>query len=98
MLQSIHIQGYRSLVDFRLKPGRLTLVTGENGAGKSNLYRSLALLQRLAEGHFAEAVAAEGGMPSLLWSGRRLEKDPLRVRIQVEYDFFTYEIEFGLIP
>lgn len=98
MLKSVHISGYRSLRDFRLKPARLTLVSGENGAGKSNLYRALALLQRLAAGQFAEAVAQEGGMPSLLWSGRRREKEPRRVGWVVEHDLFRYEMECGLVP
>ncbi|MCU0778438.1 MAG: hypothetical protein MUF86_12340 [Akkermansiaceae bacterium] len=60
MLQSIRIRGYRSLREFRLKLGRVTVVTGGNGMGKSNVYRSLALLQRMAEGRFAEALASEG--------------------------------------
>lgn len=97
MLHSLQIRGYRSLLDFRLTLGRVTLVTGGNGVGKSNLYRSLAMMQRLAEGRFAEAVAAEGGMPSLLWSGPRT-KDPLRVKWNLEHDFFKYSMECGLIP
>ena len=48
MLRSIHLRGYRSLRDFRLKLGRVTVVTGENGVGKSNFYRALAMLQRMA--------------------------------------------------
>lgn len=77
MIESLHLRGYRSLRDFRLKLGRVTVVSGENGTGKSNLYRSLALLQRAAEGRLAEAIADEGGMPSLLWAGCR---PPMPVR------------------
>jgi predicted ATPase len=69
MLRTLHLRGYRSLRDFRLTLGRITVVTGGNGVGKSNLYRPLAMLQRMADGRFAEAVAQEGGMPSLLWAG-----------------------------
>ncbi|HSJ01253.1 MAG: AAA family ATPase [Verrucomicrobium sp.] len=98
MLKTLHVRGYRSLLDFRLKLGRVTVVTGENGSGKSNLYRSLAMLQRLAEGRFAEAIAAEGGMPSLVWSGPRLRNEPIRVSWSLEHDFFKYELECGLIP
>jgi predicted ATPase len=69
MLRTIHFQGYRSLRDFRLKLGRVTVVTGENGVGKSNVYRALGLMRKMAEGRFAAAVAEEGGLPSLLWAG-----------------------------
>lgn len=98
MLRTLHIRGYRSLLDFRIKLGRVTVVSGENGVGKSNLYRALALMQRLAEGRFAEAVAAEGGMPSLVWSGQRKRNEPIRVGWSLEHEFFQYEMECGLIP
>lgn len=98
MLKILHLRGYRSLLDFRLSLSRLTVITGENGAGKSNVYRSLAMLQWLAEGRFAEAIAAEGGMPSLVWSGKRLQNEPVRVKWSLEHERFLYEMECGLVP
>ncbi len=98
MLRSLHVRGYRSLRDFRLKFGRITVVTGENGVGKSNLYRALALLQRMAEGRFAEAVEAEGGMPGLMWAGLQRKDGPRRVGWELEHDDFTFTHECGLIP
>ena len=53
MLRTIHFQGYRSLRDFCLRLGRVTVVTGENGVGKSNVYRALGLMRKMAEGRFA---------------------------------------------
>lgn len=67
MLRTIHFQGCRSLRDFRLNLGRVTVVTGENGVGKSNAYRALGLMRKMAEGRFAESVVEEGGLPSQLW-------------------------------
>ena len=99
VLRSLHIRGYRSLRDFRMRFGRVTVITGENGVGKSNLYRALALLQRMAEGRFAEAVEAEGGMPGLMWAGMRRKKDePRRVGWEIEEDHFVFTHECGLIP
>jgi predicted ATPase len=69
MLRRIHITGYRSLLDLRLSLRRVNVITGGNGVGKSNVYRALALMQKLAEGGFAQALADEGGMPSVLWGG-----------------------------
>jgi len=98
MLQTFHLRGYRSLLDFRLRLGRITVVTGENGVGKSNLYRALSLIQRLADGRFAEAIAMEGGMPSIVWAGDRKRNKPVRIGWEIETDFFNYEMECGLIP
>ncbi|QJE96492.1 AAA family ATPase [Luteolibacter luteus] len=96
MLRSLDIRGYRSLREFRLRPGRVTVITGQNGVGKSNFYRALALLQRMADGRLAEAIALEGGMPSLMWAGRRRKDEPHRVRWELEHEDFTFEMECGL--
>jgi predicted ATPase len=65
----VAITNYRSIQELRMEPRALTLVTGSNGVGKSNLYRSLELLQHAARGQLARAVAAEGGLPSMTWAG-----------------------------
>lgn len=98
MLRSLHLRGYRSLRDFRLKLGRVTVITGENGVGKSNFYRALAMIQRMADGRFAEAVALEGGMPSLMWAGRRRREEPNRLSWEIEHEDFSFSVECGLIP
>ncbi len=98
MLESIHIRGYRSLRGFHLKLGRVTVVTGQNGVGKSNLYRALTMMQRMADGRFAETIAADGGMPSLLWAGDRRNDEARRVSWSIHHSDFQYEIECGLIP
>ncbi len=98
MLERIHIRGYRSLRELRLPLGGLTVVTGRNGVGKSNLYRALFLIQRLADGRFAETIAAEGGMPRILWAGKRRNDEPNRVEWQLHHTGFEYAISCGLIP
>ncbi len=86
VLRSLHFQGYRSLRDFRMKLGRVTVVTGENGVGKSNVYRVLEMVQRMAQGRFAAAVAAEGGLPSMLWAGELKKNDKRRVSWKVAHE------------
>ena len=49
--------------------GRLTVVTGPNGSGKTSLYRSLRLLAEAAQGRLVAMLAAEGGLSSALWAG-----------------------------
>ncbi len=100
MIESLQVRGYRSLEDVRFPLSPLTVVTGANGTGKSNLYRSLQLLARAARGELARAIIEEGGMPSVLWSGqrRRLSRQPPRVQfsLAVQTESFGYMLECGL--
>lgn len=98
MLESVEIRGYRSLREFRLRLGNVTLVTGQNGVGKSNLYRALWMVQRMADGRFAESIAADGGMPAILWAGVLRKDEPKRVIWDLKHSDFEYAIECGLIP
>ena len=78
--------------------GRVTVVTGGNGVGKSNVYQALALLRRMAEGRFAASVAGEGGLPGMLWAGARRKDELLRLCWEIDHSDFHLEIETGLIP
>lgn len=98
MLNRLHIRGYRSLREFSLSMEPLTVVVGQNGVGKSNFYRSLALLQRMAEGRFAEAVAAEGGMPKVMWGGDRRKSEFHGLSWKLEHSDFEFSMECGLVP
>lgn len=98
MLESVHIRGYRSLRDFRLRLGGVTVVTGQNGVGKSNLYRALSMIQRVADGRFAETIASEGGMPGILWAGARRKDEAVRVMWNLKHSDFEFEIDCGLTP
>ena len=68
-LDTFSIGNYRSLQDVWLPLSALSVVTGANGSGKSNVFRALALLKAAARGTFAEALAGEGGMPGVLFAG-----------------------------
>lgn len=69
MLSALAIGNYRSLRRLVLPLGRLTLVTGANGSGKSSVYRALRLLAAVAQGGVVRALAREGGLASTLWAG-----------------------------
>lgn len=102
MIRTLAFAGYRSLRDLRLAVGPLTVVTGGNGVGKSNVYRGLRLLVDAAEGQLGRALAREGGMPSAQWAGpvsRRTPKsDGRRLSIGFADDDFAYELRLGLAP
>ena len=89
--------GYRSLRNVTLPVGRVTVVVGANGAGKTNLYRALRLLAASARGRLTREIVAEGGMPAALWAGPRPYKKPVRLTLGVTFaDGFSYELAAGL--
>jgi predicted ATPase len=91
---------YRSLRAIRFALRRLSVFVGANGAGKSNLYRALQLVQAAAAGHLSHALAMEGGMASALWAGKRPPRKPARIQLMAalgdEDALYRYEIEIGL--
>ncbi|WP_378947141.1 AAA family ATPase [Mesorhizobium sp. ANAO-SY3R2] len=103
-LTSFSVSGYRSLKQIRLDLGQVSIFVGENGVGKSNLYRALQLIKASAEGRLAREIAGEGGMASALWSGKRRMGQPVRIVIEAEFlddetaAKYTYKVEIGLPP
>ncbi len=69
MITTLAVHGYRSLREIALPLQRLTVVTGANGVGKSNLYRAFHLLADVASGRLIGSIAAAGGLSSVLWAG-----------------------------
>jgi predicted ATPase len=69
MITTLAVANYRSLREMILPLGSLNVVSGENGSGKSNLYRALRLLAETAQGGVAASLAREGGLRSALWAG-----------------------------
>lgn len=112
MLQTVAIQGYRSIRDIVLPFAPLTVITGENGTGKSNLYRALRLLCDCSQGNVVNALASQGGLPSALWAGPSIvsremqqgnvpvqgtaRKGPVRLKLGFADDEYGYLIELGL--
>lgn len=103
MLQTLAVAGYRSLRDVVVPLSPLTLVTGANGSGKSNLYRALRLLSAAGAGSMVGAVAREGGLPSLLWAGPEqggtqgtMRKKPIAVLLGFASDELGYLVDLGI--
>lgn len=103
MLTTVAISGYRSLRDVVLPLAGLTVITGANGSGKSNLYRALRLLSHAAAGSLVGAIAREGGLPSLLWAGPEfggeqgtIRRSPVAVRLGFASDELGYLVDLGI--
>jgi predicted ATPase len=70
LVEELRIEGFRSLKSVTWKPGRLNVLIGPNGGGKSNLLRALDLLRVAAtRGGLRDAILRMGGMAPLVWDG-----------------------------
>jgi predicted ATPase len=112
MIKRLAISGYRSLRDITLPLAPLTVITGANGSGKSNLYRALRLLADVAQGRIIQSLAAEGGLQSSLWAGPEgfsremktgnqpiqgtVRKKPISLKLGFSSSDYGYAIDFGL--
>src|ERR1700675_908544 len=66
-IKELEVKGFRSLRHVHWTPGKLNVLIGQNGSGKSNLLRTLDLLHNSAEGELTEEILREGGIAPLLW-------------------------------
>lgn len=96
MLQEVTIEGYRSIRHVRLPLKQVTVVTGANGTGKSNLYKALHLLAQGACGSLAEAIAREGGLSSVSWAGPAKKEDN-RIKLSAAFDEWAYSFSCGVV-
>jgi predicted ATPase len=112
MLNTLAVSGYRSLRSLVVPLGRLNLVTGANGSGKSSVYRALRLLAETAQGGVVAALSREGGLDSTLWCGpenisRAMKRgehpvqggprqEPVSLRMGFAGEELSYAIDLGL--
>jgi len=112
MISKVAISGYRSLRDIVLPLGQLTVVTGANGTGKSNIYRALRLVADIADDRIIASLAKEGGFQSVQWAGPEhisrdmragrvpiqgtRRKGPIALKLGLTLDALSYSIEIGL--
>lgn len=91
----IAISNYRSIRRLSIPIHPLSVFVGENGVGKSNLYKSLSLLRDAAVGQITRTIADEGGLNSVCWSGLRKRGEDGRLRLSATFDSMRYSIELG---
>ena len=112
MLHTLAIENYRSLRSVVVPLGKLNVIKGVNGSGKSNLYKALRLLADTAGGGIVSSLAREGGLQSTFWAGpeklsrdmraRRVpvqgtaRKEAVRLKLGFAGDDFGYSITMGL--
>ncbi len=108
MIRRLAIDGYRSIRSLVVDLDPLTVVTGANGSGKSNLYRALRLLADCGEGRVIGSLASVGGLDAVRWAGPEqgsargravqgtVRSGPVSLRLGVATDELGYAIDLGI--
>lgn len=112
MINSFAVSNYRSLKQIVSPLSKLNVVTGPNGCGKSNLYKSLRLLAETAKGNLVSSIAQEGGLDYTFWAGPEkftnsmkngslpiqgnAKKNNSRLRLGFVGENFGYSISLGM--
>ncbi|KZL18034.1 DNA replication and repair protein RecF [Pseudovibrio axinellae] len=95
-LSAIGIENYRSVHKLFMRVGAVNVFVGNNGVGKTNLYKSLELLQQAALGRITRAVSEEGGVESVMWAGDLKVHEKKRIILRADLGDLSYKIELGL--
>jgi predicted ATPase len=72
ILREIEIKGYRSIKSTSLKLGKLNVLIGANGAGKSNFVSFFKLLNEMMAGRLQEYIGKSGRGQSILHFGPKV--------------------------
>ena len=91
-LSRIKIQGYKSIKSCDIKFGKINILIGSNGAGKSNFISAFSLIQNILSKNL-QVTVAQSGVNALLYEGR---KETEEIAFEVFFGWNSYG--FNLIP
>lgn len=98
MLKEVKIENYKSIQKLKLELGRVTVLIGENGCGKSNILEAIALASAAADDKLDNEFLASRGIrvtePQLMRSA--FEKENSTKDIGIELSGNNAEIKFVL--
>lgn len=96
MIETIHVNGFKSLRDFKLKLGAVNVFIGANGSGKSNILEAIGVLSAAAGGRIDdESLMRRGvrpGLPSLYKSSFKKDRTPPHISLAAG----SSKAEFGV--
>lgn len=89
MVESIHIKNFKSIADDTIELGRVNVLIGSNGSGKSNILEAIAFLSTsLITKNIDKNILSNKGVrlakPSLMITSERGKKQEENIEIQVE--------------
>ena len=89
MIEKIHIQNFKSIYDLELEVGRVNLIIGENGSGKSNLLEALVFVSASESNMLANEFLVSRGLrvpePELMRSAFEEENQDKDIEISINY-------------
>lgn len=91
-LSRMIISGYKSIKACDIEFGKINVLIGSNGAGKSNFISAFSLLQNVLSKNLQVSVA-QSGLNALLYNGRKVTEE-----IAFEVFFGNNSYGFNLIP
>lgn len=91
-LSKISISGYRSIKNCSVEFGKINVLIGSNGAGKSNFISAFSLLQNVLARNL-QVTVGQSGINSLFYNGRKITEE-----IVIEVFFGNNSYGFNLIP
>lgn len=71
MIEKIHIKGYKSIKEAEVDLGRINILIGGNGIGKTNFISVFTLMRNIYEQNLQSYVRNKRGASSLLYMGRK---------------------------
>lgn len=102
VLRSVRIRNFKSILDQTLDLGRLNLLIGINGAGKSNFLEAMGMFSLAVEGRIDSAGMAARGMrlstPSVFKSSFRNRKRAANFHLEATFDTVRYSVDLGTTP
>lgn len=93
-IRSVHFEAFKSLYDFTADLADLTVITGANGSGKSNLVDGLVFISNAYLHGLELAVSHGGGYENLAHRRTRRARRPIRTTVEVQVE--AEEVAEGL--
>lgn len=88
MLKEVRIENYKSIQKLKLELGRVTVLIGENGCGKSNILEAIALASAAADDKLDNEFLASRGIrvtePQLMRSAFEIENLDKEIKIDIK--------------
>lgn len=83
-IRYVHFEAFKSLYDVVAQFGELTVITGANGSGKSNLVDGLVFIANTYLHGLEFAVGSAGGYENIAHRRTRRARRPIRIKVAVE--------------
>lgn len=97
-IKRLAVKGFRSLADVVWEPGKLNVLIGPNGGGKSNLLRLLQLLSNAARGDLRKQIQREGGIEAIIFDGTARSVEIACRAEKPVLDTFDYRLRLRCSP